>query len=504
MQKSEQNGIEAEWALIPLFLVVLLSACWGPGPLIVSAQTDGLSPFASSDRSQGLPSVAPGERGMGLELASGYGFVDAGGGDHRLVVEGLVDGRPLDDLALRGSFRSRVDWVDGENLRTTFTGDLGLSYGHFVRPSLALGASVDARFGGGGFPDLDFGSTSLEARLGLLYRMGEGRAALAFDVGYLHDRSAESLASGADPSTPDRVALGVDENDALLFRFGASMGRGSLRGWLMLDASPRLGADAPFEGALELRGGAMGAVSASLGWSAFASIALTPTPSVEPGSELRAIPPRFSLGISLRYDPFASRRAEPQEPAEAAAEPPEEVAPPPAAAPVVVEAPPPTYSLRGSVVDDQGFPLSGAVIRHRLGGLEVETMTDVDGVFEIEDLPEGEVEIEVESEGFEVWSVAVATTLSESIPVQLVPLPPSTQLRGLVRGFHGGALDALVRITDQESELRTDDEGRFLIDLPPGEYRVEIRAEGWRTQRRRVRLQEGGVTVLNVELRRAR
>ena len=47
-------------------------------------------------------------------------------------------------------------------------------------------------------------------------------------------------------------------------------------------------------------------------------------------------------------------------------------------------------------------------------------------------------------------------------------------------------------------------EGRFSLDLPAGDYVIEIRADGYRNQRRRARIEDGGVTVLNVELQRVR
>jgi hypothetical protein len=39
--------------------------------------------------------------------------------------------------------------------------------------------------------------------------------------------------------------------------------------------------------------------------------------------------------------------------------------------------------------------------------------------------------------------------------------------------------------------------------LPPGVYQVEIACDGYLTQRRKVTVQENGVTVLNVELHEA-
>jgi hypothetical protein len=49
-----------------------------------------------------------------------------------------------------------------------------------------------------------------------------------------------------------------------------------------------------------------------------------------------------------------------------------------------------------------------------------------------------------------------------------------------------------------------DSNGVFEIELPAGDYDVALEADGYRSQRRRVRVDENGVTLLNADLRRAR
>ena len=45
--------------------------------------------------------------------------------------------------------------------------------------------------------------------------------------------------------------------------------------------------------------------------------------------------------------------------------------------------------------------------------------------------------------------------------------------------------------------------GRFELDVTPGVHEVRISARGYMTQVRRVRVEENGVTVLNIDLRKA-
>jgi hypothetical protein len=86
-------------------------------------------------------------------------------------------------------------------------------------------------------------------------------------------------------------------------------------------------------------------------------------------------------------------------------------------------------------------------------------------------------------------------------PAEAAPAPPPTELRGLVRAFDGTPLRAQVTVTPGDAHATTDADGIFQLDLAPGHYRVHIRAEGYRPQERTVRVEERGVTVLNVELR---
>jgi hypothetical protein len=82
---------------------------------------------------------------------------------------------------------------------------------------------------------------------------------------------------------------------------------------------------------------------------------------------------------------------------------------------------------------------------------------------------------------------------------------PVGVLRGLVRDFAGRpVLGASVRVDEVEAATRVDVDGAFELELEPGAHEVEVAAEGYATQRRRVSVEQNGVTILNVDLRRAR
>jgi hypothetical protein len=77
---------------------------------------------------------------------------------------------------------------------------------------------------------------------------------------------------------------------------------------------------------------------------------------------------------------------------------------------------------------------------------------------------------------------------------------PSGQLRGLVRSLSGRPVPAEIRVDPAGRALRAVG-GRFEIDVPPGAYEVTIAAPGFATQKRRVQVEQNGVTLLDVDLR---
>jgi hypothetical protein len=86
--------------------------------------------------------------------------------------------------------------------------------------------------------------------------------------------------------------------------------------------------------------------------------------------------------------------------------------------------------------------------------------------------------------------------------VSLERLLPPGQLRGLVRSLTGRPLAAELTIEPGGLRTRCDARGQFEIDLPPGEYVVSITAPRHKRQSRRVKVEEDGVTIVNVDLRR--
>jgi uncharacterized membrane protein len=79
-------------------------------------------------------------------------------------------------------------------------------------------------------------------------------------------------------------------------------------------------------------------------------------------------------------------------------------------------------------------------------------------------------------------------------------------LRGLIRSFaseplEGAEVTAVEVKTGKATQIKADAEGEFEVELPPGRYRVTIRASGYRTHNRAMKIAANNVAILNVDLR---
>ena len=76
------------------------------------------------------------------------------------------------------------------------------------------------------------------------------------------------------------------------------------------------------------------------------------------------------------------------------------------------------------------------------------------------------------------------------------------QIRGNVRSFDGAPLRATVNVQPGDLSTSTDALGEFSLDVSPGRYHIKLEAQGYRAQERDAVVDENGITVLNVELKK--
>ncbi len=339
--------------------------------------------------------------------------------------------------------------------------------------------------------------------------------ALAFNAGYRLDRSAEVL-DARDRlriRAGDRLALRLSDSDAVLLGLGASKRLGAretpasrieVLGELTWDLL--VGANAPAALESPLRVGLGGRYHlkeddesfGALQLEARTELSLSARPTSGPTDALFPIDPRFAIIFGVRWAPAFGSRPKPGDKQGGAAG---GVAGAGGAAALA------TSSLRGRVTAaETGAAIAGARVTVTSDDPaqpnEHTAETGADGSFQVTELRPGRVHVVVKAAGFDETS---ADTNLAAAPAALdlvmkKAIKPG-QLRGLVRSFNGKALVATIRVEPIGVEAKTDADGTFQIDVPPGAYEVVVAATGHAGQRRPVQVEENGVTILNADLR---
>lgn len=126
------------------------------------------------------------------------------------------------------------------------------------------------------------------------------------------------------------------------------------------------------------------------------------------------------------------------------------------------------------------------------------------GAFTTTELAPGDYRLRATAGGAEP-STAEVTVVSGEVAEATLALNRSedvvTGIRGRVTDFNGRPVQAQIRIPSLEIELDSDEDGQFEVEAPPGSYQVMIWARGYQTQTSRQTVPQGGMVVMNVELR---
>jgi protocatechuate 3,4-dioxygenase beta subunit len=164
--------------------------------------------------------------------------------------------------------------------------------------------------------------------------------------------------------------------------------------------------------------------------------------------------------------------------------------------------------LRGRVVDPSGAPVAGA--RVFAGGAfnPIDSMTTgVDGGFVLRRLGEGEVEVEIEADGF-LSRAVTGDTRRSAVPL-VVTLHRGGVLRCTVIGEDGKPAAGLdVEIVERgksedepfEEWVETDNRGAFEIRVPAGGYDLIARRDGEPLGRAAAKIEEGGGARVTITL----
>jgi hypothetical protein len=444
--------------------------------------------------------AVPADTGLVVAALAGYGYRGAVVADsdnhHRAAVDLATSFRPLAWLSFAARFSGRYD-------RHTGTGS-GIDSGWVGDPRVAaraaaplggglwLGAQLGLWMPGRDAPSLDPSATTADL-VGLVTWSRPGLAVGA-QLGFRYDRSAESVDSPELLSPSDRIALGVSEANAVLVGAAGSVRTGAVE-WIgewSWDVLVGDGAPERSHWPMRVGGGLRTWLTDALAAQLAVEYSLASTPEMEALDRLFPIEPRLQALAGLTFQPgrrpdrLRARLAERPTPSELPA----------------AEAEPAPAGLDVAVTRTDGQALAGAQVVIEPPARSARTGDD--GRAEFEGLAQGRVSIRVSHPDYRPSerTIELAAGQTAEVAVALEPALPPGQLRGLVRSFRGRPLAAKLKIEPIGLEARCDPRGEFEIDLPPGVYDVAIDAAGYRAQKRRVRVERDGVTILNVDMRR--
>lgn len=435
-----------------------------------------------------------------LVSSGGYGYTEsvlhAADTHHRAAGSVAVEGRPLDWLGLALRLDGRYDRHEtAQGSDDGWIGDPRV----FVRIDRALGtmfragARLGVWFPGSAAPSIDIAATTPELTGALTCALPRSPVWLTANAGYRINRSARTATDASQLIASDRLALELSAYDQALLGLAAVFGADRLQGFLELSAELMVGAGSPPPSASPLRAGAgmRLALSRDLRLETAADVIVGERPALSMSGPLVPVPPRAALWLGVAYRFGAEAPAPPVRRAE-----------PPAPLP-----PPTGVMVDGRVVAAEGAMPSEPRVTVQASGDPDATKVDVttDGRFTVGGNLGQTLVLHADAEGYEpaTESVTLVQDAALSVTLTLRRKLPSGQIRGLIRSFKGAGLDAEVKIEPGDLTLRTKD-GRFEADVAPGQYDVTITAPGFETQRRRVDVEQNGVTLLNADLRGAR
>ena len=392
--------------------------------------------------------AAPAPPGLFLLSAGGYGYtgsvLGAADAHHRLAGTLMLDGRPLRWLGVALRLDGRYDQhvIPGQPGDAGLVGDprLYVRVDRALGPALAIGARGGLWLPGRNAPSLDAAALTPELLGAVSYAPGDGRVTVSANLGYRLDRSARTATDAPLLGPGDRLALEVSAYDSVLMGGAASVRLGRAHAFVEASWNMLVGAGSPRALASPIRVG--GGVRLPLG---------------------------PQLGLEALAEVSPSARPDVSDPM---------------SAPVPI---PPRFAV-------------GLGLAYRFAGAAAPAGSAV--LVTASPAPPAAPAQPPAAPAATAPAPEPAPAPTAEPEPDAAPPPPRGQLRGIVRSFRGSTVDADVNVDGDASDLRAN-QGRFEVDVTPGVHEVRISARGYTTQVRRVRVEENGVTLLNIDLRKA-
>ena len=473
------------------------------------------------------------------------------GGVHVATAETLPKG--VAEVSLLSGLGRRTGLLGSEHKFNRAIGDVAFAYG--VTDVLSVGLSLDGRYdrhwglapsgddGYVGDPHINVrlakavGANHFGGQLGVwvpgkdapsiagsaisvdargLVSIPAGPGLLSFEAGFRLDNSAKSADNVMRLSLQDRVSLGVSDYNALfggaLLQFPAGKAWVGLEGSLVaFIGSPPAGNATLAEGTLLVRGGATVGFHLTPTMSAVAYLEAAKVPGITASQVMANNIPLIpyepgltgGLGIEARFGgpkaTYIEKDCHKHNPPDC----------PAVKVPLLAD-------LTGSVVDEAGKPIVGAKVSLTLKNSQVPaTATDASGAWKITGVPVGSsvdnkptveepaIEVAVDVDGKKPGTATVNVTAGGAItvpPIQLEPALPPGQIKGVVRNPAGKPI-AGATITAGDKKTETGADGTFVLDLPPGQYKVTAKT-GSATQELDVTIDPNGVALKEFVLKK--
>lgn len=507
MRAIARTILPALLSVLPALLSVNLALAEAPSRVEPDRQ-------ASADTSDALPGIhrvgiaaMPGPH-YGAAATASYGYTEPqandGNADHRIAGSLAAGVSPFNfaEFGVRLDYRLDLHGRDEQGIDQSSSLDVtplvrtGLDVGRDVH----LGAEVRVPFLGAAAVD-GVPSPTVDARFLASY-LGLNSWQFAMHAGYKMGTNGEVIAQSDNLRAGDRVTLGLSEFGALLLGLGASKRISSSVILAEVTSEVLVGSGAPSfgESPFRLTAGLRQSLLPYLALSALVEVSpLSRAPSA-PGDPLVPIEPRVTgmLGLMLRLP-------------EKAPAPVVEKTPRPLPVPPPVEVVQPTASIRVVVVDHTGHPISDATVTleypetKELPGKTIAIPLLSTNLYVMDSLPPGKARLIIEAELLGGRSEVVELVKDKPTEVTITLSDQAThqsQLRGLVRSYSGEGIKASVSVGPGDHNATCNEQGEFELMLPPGDYQVTISADGFQTQKRSLRVQDEGVTVLNADLQK--
>lgn len=450
--------------------------------------------------------------GMGLFAGAGYGFSGEALGmsdsHHRatgVVSVGLGLTRWL-TLAARfdGRYDRHSDIGAPDVTEDGWVGDPRLvgQFSHALSDSLNVGALAVIWFPGANAPSVVTSAISGDLQLGASYKAMDGRLRLAANLGLRIDNSAASIENADTLSQADRLSLGLSDSNAVLVGLGAAyrMGRAEILGEFTLDKLIGDMVPTPDTSPARLAAGVQLMLSDTMQARVMLEANMSALPNAELGQPLAPFEPRVSVMTGLYYR-WGGPKKQPSLTDGLAGD------------GDGAQTPTKPTSLSGRITSDSGDGLADAKVEIAIGEETRSAQTDAEGRFTIDlsdvDFDVSEIEeatVVVTAEGYKSSERPVDLTTGEalSLDVQVEVALPRGQLRGVVRAYNGKPISGTITVEPIGLTAKSAADGTFELDVPPGQYTVTIKAKGFKGQRRKVDVQDGGVTILHIDMRRGR